>query len=41
LFLTDRKVVEAYYREWERIEVISEPLNWETDWVEPEWRLGT
>jgi hypothetical protein len=41
LFITEPKIVEAYYREWEQIEAISESLNWEADWAEPEWRIGT
>jgi hypothetical protein len=41
LFITDPKIVVAYFREWEQIEATSEPLDWETDWVEPEWRIGT
>jgi hypothetical protein len=41
LFLTDPKLVRAYYDEWEQIVAISEPLDWEKDWAEPEWRIGT
>jgi len=39
--ITEPKIVKAYYREWEQIEAISEPLNWEVDWADPEWRIGT
>lgn len=35
------EVVDAYYLEWQHIAMLSEPLDWETDWVEPEWRIGT
>lgn len=41
LYLTDPRIVQAYYHEWEQIVTISEPLDWETDWAEPEWRIGT
>jgi hypothetical protein len=41
LYITDPTIVQAYYDEWSRIEAISEPLDWTTDWVEPEWRIGT
>jgi hypothetical protein len=31
----------AYYREWERILALSEPLDWESEWGAPEWRIGS
>lgn len=39
--ISDSHIVNAYYREWEQIEAISEPLNWRSRWIEPEWRIGT
>ena len=41
LLLTDCSVVAAYFREWEQILALSEPLDWTTDWAEPEWRIGS
>lgn len=41
LFVTDANIVQAYYAEWERVVSLSEPLDWESDWVAPEWRIGT
>lgn len=41
LFITESEVVQAYYLEFGQIVAISESLNWEVDWVEPEWRVGT
>lgn len=41
LVLTEPSIVTAYFKEWEQILALSEPLDWETDWVEPEWRIGT
>lgn len=31
----------AYMREFEQIMALSEPLNWDAEWMEPEWRIGT
>ncbi|MCM1981637.1 phospholipase D-like domain-containing protein [Lyngbya confervoides] len=41
LFITDLEVVQAYFSEFSQIVAISEPLDWEVDWAEPEWRVGT
>lgn len=41
LFITDLEIVRAYVAEWENIVSLSEPLDWESDWVAPEWRIGT
>jgi hypothetical protein len=41
LLLKDPAVVNAYYQEWAQILALSEPLDWESDWVAPEWRIGT
>jgi len=34
-------IARAYFDEWAQILAISEPLDWKSDWVEPEWRVGT
>jgi hypothetical protein len=39
--LTEKSVVDAFFREWGQIMAISEPLDWSSDWCEPEWRVGT
>lgn len=31
----------AYLNEWSQILALSEPLDWESEWVEPTWRIGT
>jgi hypothetical protein len=41
LYLTIPAVVEAYYREWAQIAARSEPLDWQSEWAAPEWRIGT
>jgi len=35
------KLVNAYFDEFQQIAALSEPLDWEHDYVEPEWRIGT
>lgn len=37
----DERVAEAYYNEWNQIACLSEPLDWESEWCAPEWRIGT
>ena len=34
-------VAEFYLKEWQKVFAMSEPLNWESKWSEPEWRIGT
>ena len=41
LFITDPEIVQAYYKEFGQIVAISEELDWETDWMAPQWRIGT
>ena len=31
----------AYFREWYQMFALSEPLDWESDWCHPEYRIGT
>ncbi|WP_167738004.1 phospholipase D-like domain-containing protein [Cryobacterium sp. MDB2-10] len=37
----DPSIAEAYLQEFARVMALSEPLDWESDWVYPEWRIGT
>jgi hypothetical protein len=37
----DPSIVNAFYQEWGQIAALSEPLDWKSQWVEPEWRIGT
>lgn len=41
VILRDPKLVDAFYQEWGQLVALSEPLDWENDWVCPEWRIGT
>lgn len=35
------EVINSYLKEHHQIFCISEKLNWETDWIEPQFRIGT
>lgn len=35
------EIATAYMNEWEQIAAMSEPLDWESEWIEPEWRIGS
>jgi hypothetical protein len=39
--LTDPAIVSAYFNEWGQVLALSESLDWESDWSEPEWRIGS
>jgi hypothetical protein len=41
VLLQDPEIVAAYYREFQQVLAFSEPLDWTSDYVEPEWRIGT
>lgn len=39
--ITKKPIVDAYYGEFEKIFCLSEPLDWKSAWVAPEYRIGT
>lgn len=39
--LRDPAVVRAYFQEYAQIAALSEVLDWEKEWVEPQWRIGS
>ncbi len=41
MLVTNQKVVDAYFSEYGEIAAMSEKLDWTSDWVAPEWRIGT
>lgn len=41
LIITIPEIVAAYTREYAHVLALSESLDWEADWVEPEYRIGT
>ena len=41
LYIVNEQIVDAYFKEYSQILALSEPLDWEHEWVEPEYRIGT
>ena len=41
VFIEDRAIAQAYLDEFSQVAALSEPLDWETAWCEPQWRVGT
>ncbi len=41
IIIRDPVIGDAYLREWAEIMALSEPLGSDSEWVDPEWRLGT
>lgn len=41
VLIEKQEIVNAYVQEFGQICAISEPLDWSSEWVEPEWRMGT
>ncbi|WOC24855.1 phospholipase D-like domain-containing protein [Pseudoalteromonas sp. N1230-9] len=40
LYITDKKIVNAYFKEYTQIAAVSEKLNWDSKWIKPEWHVG-
>lgn len=41
IVLKDVHLVKAFFSEFAQIAALSEPLDWESEWVQPQWRLGS
>lgn len=41
LLIQSPELASAYYKEFSQIYALSEPLDWSSDWMEPELRIGT
>ncbi len=41
LYITEKNIIDAYFKEYGQIAAMSEELDWSSDWVAPEWRIGT
>jgi len=41
LYIIEPSIVKGYFDEYGQIAAMSEPLDWTSDWAEPEWRIGT
>ena len=39
--LDDKSIVSAYFKEFQQIAALSEPLDWTSEYVQPEYRIGT
>jgi hypothetical protein len=40
VYIEDERIAEAYFGEWAQLAAISEPLDWEHEWIAPEWTVG-
>lgn len=41
IYTTRSKIAQAYLNEWEQVVALSEQLDWTSEWVAPEFRIGT
>lgn len=41
VYITDPKIVSAFFVEFSKIVALSEPLDWTSNWCAPEWRIGS
>jgi hypothetical protein len=41
LLIHDEEIAEAYVKEYAQIFALSEPLDWESEWCSPEYRIGS
>lgn len=41
VYLEDKSIVRAFTREFAQVFALSEPLDWESQWCEPQWRIGS
>lgn len=41
IYTTMGKIIEAYLMEWGQVAALSEKIDWDSDWVAPEWRIGS
>ena len=39
--ITQQEIADAYFMEWAQVACLSEPLDWTSEWVAPEYRIGT
>jgi phosphatidylserine/phosphatidylglycerophosphate/cardiolipin synthase-like enzyme len=39
--IESESIARAYAREWFQVYAISEPLDWESVWCQPQYRIGT
>ena len=41
VIIRDPGIGDAYLHEWADMMSLSEPLDWDSDWIDPQWRTGT
>lgn len=41
VIIRSEAIAQAYAREWSHVLAMSEPLDWTSEYVEPEWRFGS
>jgi hypothetical protein len=41
VLIASDEIAQAFLREWFQVYAISEPLDWESEWCQPEYRIGT
>lgn len=41
VYIDDDCIAWSYFSEYQQILALSEPLDWMSDWCEPEWRIGS
>ena len=41
VYIAQPQIARAYFDEFQQVAAISEPLDWTSEYVEPEWRIGT
>jgi hypothetical protein len=39
VFIQNRAVADSYYQEWQNVAWLSEPLDWQSQWVNQEWSV--
>lgn len=39
--LRQPEIARAFFNEFQQVAALSEPLDWESDWMAPEWRIGS
>lgn len=41
VLVRDQRIAQAYADEWSQIAILSQPLDWTSEWCAPEYRIGT
>ena len=41
ILINNKEIAMAYFKEYAQIAALSEPLEWESEWMAPEWRIGS